>query len=42
MHRVTVPNHDSLRVGTLNAILSDVAEYLKVDRSTLATELFEK
>jgi predicted RNA binding protein YcfA (HicA-like mRNA interferase family) len=24
-HHVTVPRHDPLRVGTLNAILSDVA-----------------
>ena len=41
-HRVTIPDHDNLRVGTLNAILSDVADYLKVDRSQLAKELFEK
>jgi hypothetical protein len=29
-------------VGTLNAILVTVAEYLKMDRSLLAQELFEK
>ena len=39
-HRITVPNHDSLRVGTLNVILSDVADYLELDRSHLVKELF--
>lgn len=41
-HRVTIPEHDHLRVGTLSAILSEVADYLKMDRSTLAEELFGK
>jgi hypothetical protein len=36
------PDHDNLRVGTLNAILSEVADYLKMDRSSLAKELFER
>jgi predicted RNA binding protein YcfA (HicA-like mRNA interferase family) len=40
--RVTVPAHDSLRVGTLNAILSDVADYRKLERSQRIKELFEK
>lgn len=40
LHHITIPNHDSLRVGTLNAILSEVADYLKMDRSELAKELF--
>lgn len=42
LHRVTAPDHNSLRVGTLNAILSDVADYLKLDRSQLIKDLFEK
>ena len=29
-----------LRVGTLNAILGDVASYLEMDRGKLAEELF--
>jgi predicted RNA binding protein YcfA (HicA-like mRNA interferase family) len=41
-HYITVPDHRSLRLGTLNAILSDVAEYLSIERSQLARELFEK
>jgi predicted RNA binding protein YcfA (HicA-like mRNA interferase family) len=39
---LTVPAHNSLRLGTLNAILSDVAAYLKIERSDLEMELFEK
>jgi predicted RNA binding protein YcfA (HicA-like mRNA interferase family) len=39
-HRVTVPNHRVLKVGTLSAILSDVAVYLELDREDLAEQLF--
>lgn len=41
-HHVTIPDHDNVRVGTLNSILTNVADYLKMDRSQLAKELFEK
>ena len=41
-HRVTIPDHDSLRVGTLNAILSDISDYLGIERSQLESELFGK
>jgi predicted RNA binding protein YcfA (HicA-like mRNA interferase family) len=41
VHRVTIPDHDSLRVGTLNGILSDVADYLSIERSKLERELFQ-
>ena len=41
-HSVTVPDHRSLRLGTLSAILSDVAEYLNVERAELQRQLFEK
>lgn len=39
-HHITVPRHNPLRVGTLNAILSDVADYLGIDRQALLEELF--
>jgi predicted RNA binding protein YcfA (HicA-like mRNA interferase family) len=39
-HHVTVPDHGSLRLGTLIAILSDVASYLNIERSKLEEELF--
>jgi predicted RNA binding protein YcfA (HicA-like mRNA interferase family) len=41
-HRLTVPAHSNLRLGTLNAILSDVADYLDIERSKLELELFQK
>jgi len=40
-HHVTVPDHKTLRVGTLSAILSDVADYLNIERSKLEQELFD-
>jgi len=39
-HHVTVPDHNTLRLGTLSAILSDVADYLNIERSKLEQELF--
>ena len=39
-HHVTVPRHEALRVGTLSAILGDVASHLEIDRDELASELF--
>jgi hypothetical protein len=39
-HHVTVPDHASLRVGMLAGILADVATHLKIERSSLAAELF--
>lgn len=41
-HHVTVPRHKSLRVGTLSAILRDVAEHLGLPRQTLLETLFGK
>jgi len=41
-HHVTIPRHGSLRVGTLSAILTDVAEHLDIPRQTLAETLFRK
>ena len=37
-----VPDHATLRIGTLAGILADVAEHVKITRSTLAAELFER
>lgn len=41
-HHVTIPDHASLRIGTLAGILADVATHFKIDRSALAAELFER
>jgi predicted RNA binding protein YcfA (HicA-like mRNA interferase family) len=41
-HHVTIPDHPSLRVGTLAGILTDVATHLRIDRRALVAELFER
>lgn len=38
-HRVTVPNHDFLKIGTLSSILEDVASHLEIERSELLDRL---
>ena len=39
-HHVTIPNHDALKVGTLAAILTDVAAHLEISRDELIQRLF--
>lgn len=39
-HHVTIPLHDPLRVGTLAAILSDVADHQEMSRDDLLHRLF--
>jgi predicted RNA binding protein YcfA (HicA-like mRNA interferase family) len=39
-HHVTVPDHDSLRTGTLNGILKDVAEHVGLTRDAVVEQLF--
>ena len=38
-HHVTVPAHDPIRLGTLAAILADVAEHQAICRGALLTRL---
>ena len=40
-HHVTVPAHDPLKVGTLSAILGDVAAHLRITREALLNRLFD-
>ena len=39
-HHITIPRHSALRVGTLAAILTDVADHLGISRQTLLETLF--
>jgi len=39
-HRITVPRHSTLKVGTLNSILKDVAEHLKISKDELVSMLW--
>ncbi|MCD6473391.1 MAG: type II toxin-antitoxin system HicA family toxin [Thermoplasmata archaeon] len=39
-HFITIPFHRPLKLGTLNNILSDIAEYLKISKKELVEKLF--
>ena len=39
-HHVTVPRHDQLRVGTLAAVIGEVAAHFEVTRDELIESLF--
>ncbi len=40
-HHLIIPNHKPLKLGTLSAVLSDVAQYLGMDKQELTRRLFE-
>ncbi len=40
-HHITIPRHAPLKVGTLSDILSDVAQYLEKDKTSVLEELFK-
>ena len=39
-HHVTIPNHDHLRIGTLAAIVADIAAHNGLSREALIERLF--
>ncbi len=39
-HRLTIPRHKSLRVGTLAAAINDVALHFAISREAVAEKLF--
>ena len=39
-HHVTVPRHDSLRIGTVSSILNDVAAHFELTREEVVQQLF--
>ncbi len=41
-HHITIPLHSDIRIGTLNAILTDVADHLDITRNELLEGLFGK
>lgn len=40
-HHVSIPRHKPLRVGTLNAVLRDIADHLGMERDDLIKSLME-
>jgi len=39
-HHITIPRHKTLRLGTLNSILTDVAAHLNLSKEELLRQLF--
>ena len=39
-HHLTVPNHDSINLGTLSSIIGDVAEHFKKSKQEIASSIF--
>jgi len=39
VHHITIPKHEFLSVGTLSAILRDVASHLELDKGELIKEI---
>ncbi len=42
IHPLTIPRHKSLKIGTLNGILKDVAAYLEIEKQQLIDKLFDR
>jgi len=38
-HHLTIPNHDPIKIGTLSAILGDVAGHFGLNRDEVAAKL---
>ncbi len=41
-HKITIPDHSPIKIGTLNNILNDIAGYLAVSKQDLLKGLLEK
>jgi len=39
-HHLTIPNHDPLKIGTLNAIITEVAQHLGISKQEVIERLF--
>ena len=38
-HHITIPQHKDLRIGTLNAILGEIASHLKISKAELLDQI---
>lgn len=41
-HHITIPAHSPLKLGTLNAILEDIANHIGKSKMDISIELFSK
>jgi predicted RNA binding protein YcfA (HicA-like mRNA interferase family) len=40
-HHITIPNHDPIKIGTLNKIFHDISESLKISKEKLIQQLWD-
>lgn len=40
-HPITIPNHNPIKIGTLNNILSNLCERMKISKAELIHQLFD-
>jgi len=40
-HKLTIPDHKTIKIGTLNSILKDLSEYLSISKEELLYKLFK-
>ena len=40
-HKITIPNHKPIKIGTLNSIVNNVAEYVGKEKHAIINELNE-
>jgi len=41
-HKITIPDHHPIKIGTFNNILNDLANYLEIDKKKLVDKLFKR
>lgn len=41
-HHITIPNHIPIKIGTLSAILSDIANHLQIEKKSVIIQLFNE
>ncbi|MFM7485509.1 MAG: type II toxin-antitoxin system HicA family toxin [Cytophagales bacterium] len=39
-HHITIPNHRSIRIGTLASIISEIAEHFKKTKEEISNDIF--
>jgi predicted RNA binding protein YcfA (HicA-like mRNA interferase family) len=40
-HQITIPNHNPIKIGTLNSILLDISAHLNLSKQDFIEKLFE-
>lgn len=40
VHQITIPNHNPIKIGTLNSILNDISEHMNLSKQNLIDKLF--